>query len=366
MLQLSRKSLGRNKQAGAIVGLDIEAESIAAAEVRANGSVELSAAAVAPLAPGTFRDGEVVDAESLATALKTLFAENMLSKRVRLGIGNHRVVVRTLRLPAIEDPKEMDAAVRFQAQDQIPMPLEEAAFEHQVVGGVPATEDSSAQVDVMVVAARRDTISAFLEPVRRAGLEPAGIDLSAFGMIRALAGVAAEPIEGPQPPSGQEAILYCNLGDVINLAVARDRGCLFTRVATTGLETITGRLIADRGLTPEHATQWLIHVGLEAPVEEIEGDPETVAEVRRLLEGGVFGLVDELRLSRDYYAAQEGALAVGRIVLCGAGSAIPGLADQIQAGLGLPLSVASPPALSGFDGSTAARLTLPYGLALES
>ena len=362
MLQLSRK-----KQAGGIVGLDIEADSIAAAEVVSNGSVQVKAAAVAPLDPGTFRDGEVIDAESLATALKSFFAEHKLSKRVRLGIGNQRVVVRTLRLPAIADPKEMDAAVRFQAQEQIPMPLEEAAFEHQVVAGVAATEESAAQVDVMVVAARRDTISSFLEPVRRAGLEPAGIDLSAFGMIRALAGVAAEPTDAaPASDSDQEAVLYCNLGDVMNLAVARDRGCLFTRVSTMGLETISGRLIADRGLTPEHAAMWLIHVGLEASVEEIEGDPETVAEVRRLLEGGVFGLVDELRLSRDYYAAQEGALPVGRIVLCGPGSAIPGLAAQIQAGLELPVSSARPHALSGFDGSTAARLTLPYGLALES
>ena len=360
MLQLSRK-----KEAGGIVGLDIEADSIAAAEVVSNGSVKVKAAAVAPLDPGTFRDGEVIDGESLAKALKSLFTEHKLSKRVRVGIGNQRVVVRTLRLPAIEDQKEMDAAVRFQAQEQIPMPLEEAAFEHQVVGGVAATEESSAQVDVMVVAARRDTISSFLEPVRRAGLEPAGIDLSAFGMIRALAGVAAEPTDAATAPD-QEAVLYCNLGDVMNLAVARDRGCLFTRVSTMGLETISGRLVADRGLTPEHASMWLIHVGLEAPVEEIEGDPETVAEVRRLLEGGVFGLVDELRLSRDHYAAQEGAVPVGRIVLCGPGSAIPGLAAQIQAGLGLPVSSVRPPALSGFDGSTAARLTLPYGLALES
>ena len=57
---------------------------------------------------------------------------------MRLGVGNQRVVVRTLRLPAIEDPKELEAAVRFQAQEQMPMPLEHAVLEYQVVGGVPA------------------------------------------------------------------------------------------------------------------------------------------------------------------------------------------------------------------------------------
>lgn len=374
------------KRADGIVGVDIEAGSVAAAELRLNGSAELVAAAVEPLSPGAFQEGEVTDPGSVAEALKSLFAQHKLSKRVRLGVGNQRVVVRTVRLPAIEDPKEMDAAVRFQAQEQIPMPLDHAVLEHQVVGGVPAEEGSTPQVDVIVVAARRDMVSALIEPVRSAGLEPVGVDLSAFGMIRALAGVgageagdapdaaeqdAAEDAEQPQPqpqPSPaplDSAVLYCNVGDVMNLAVARGRSCLFTRVSTAGLAGIAGRLGAERGLNPEHATQWLSHVGLDGAVEEVEGDPDTVAAARRALEQGVTGLVDELRLSLDYYGAQESAVPVSRIVLCGPGSAVPGLGDRMQGGLGLPTSVSRPPALGGYEDGVAARLTLPYGIALE-
>ena len=222
----------------------------------------------------------MVDADSVAAALKALFAEHKLSKQVRLGVGNQRVVVRTLRLPAIEDPKELDAAVRFQAQEQIPMPLDQAVLEHQVVGGVPAEEGAKPQIDVVVVAARRDMVASFMEPVRRAGLEPVGVDLSAFGMIRALAGVGAMvaiaiaegsgELETP-PAQPTEAVLYCNIGDVTNLAVARGRACLFTRVSPAGLEGIAGRLASDLGLTPEHAAQWLTHVGLEQPVEADRG-----------------------------------------------------------------------------------------------
>jgi Tfp pilus assembly PilM family ATPase len=90
-----------------------------------------------------------------------------------------------------------------------------------------------------------------------------------------------------------------------------------------------------------------------------------VMEVRRVLEDGVAALLDELRLSLDYYGAQEAALPVERIVLCGPGSAIPGLATRMEAGLGLPIGVSRPAALDGFDEISAARLTLPYGLALE-
>jgi type IV pilus assembly protein PilM len=358
-------SLTRQKKTGSLVGLDIEAGSIAATEVVANGSARIAGSAIVPLDSGAFHEGEVLDPDRLAAALKSLFAEHKLAKRVRLGIGNQRVVVRTVRLPAIEDPKEMEAAVRFQAQEQVPMPLDQAVLEHQVVGGVPAEEGGAPQVDVVVVAARRDMVASFLEPIRRAGLEPVGVDLSAFGMIRALAGADETDVAEGAATSATGAVLYCSLGDVTNLAVARGRACLFTRVSYAGLESIAARLTSTRGVAPEHTAQWLSFVGLESPVEEIEGDPETVAEARHALEEGVTSLIDELRLSLDYYGAQEAALPVQQIVLCGPGSAIAGLAARMEAGLGIPITVSHPAALGSFDEISAARLTVPYGLALE-
>jgi type IV pilus assembly protein PilM len=357
--------ISKSKKTLGVVGLDIEAGSVAATELQVNGAAAVKAAAVAPLPPGAFGEGEVADPEALAAGLKSLFSANKLSKRVRLGVGNQRIVVRTLRLPAIEDPKELDAAVRFQAQEQMPMPLDQAVLEHHVVGGVSAEEGMAPQIDVVVVAARRDMVASFLGPLRRAGLEPVGIDVAAFGMIRALAGAGAPaPVQGEMPQP--EAVLFCNVGDVANLAVARGRACLFTRVSDAGLEAWAGRLAGIRGLTYEHATQWLSHVGLEHPLESIEGDPETVAEARRVLEGGVVELVDDLRLSLDYYSAQEAAVPVQRIVLSGAGSVIAGFAARVEAGLGLPVLSFRPPALAGFDDLSAARLTLPFGLALEN
>lgn len=359
MLNLTRK-----KKGGGAVGLDIEAGSVAAAEVKGqNGSTVVSASGVVPLAPGAFREGEVADPDSVAEALKELFSANRLSKQVRLGVANQRVVVRTMRLPAIEDPKEMAAAVRFQAEEQIPMPLDQAVLEHQVVGGVPAEEGQQPKVDVVVVAARRDMVASFVDPVRRAGLEPVGVDLSAFGMIRAL---ATAPVVGEDGAPVTETVLYCNVGDVLNLAVARGRSCLFTRVANAGMEAIASRLATERGLSTEHAIQWLAHVGLEAPVEAVEGDPETVAAARRVLEEGAGSMVGDLRLSLDYYGAQESAIPVERIVLCGPGASLAGLPANMEAGLGLPISVATPSQLTSLAGDAAARLTLPFGLALSS
>jgi type IV pilus assembly protein PilM len=365
--ELSLPNFGRKKTSGgAVTGLEIEAGSVAAVEARLEDGVpRVVHAGVQPLAPEAFRDGEVAEPEAVTAALRALFDANGLSRKVRLGVANQRLVARTLRLPAIENPDELDAAVRFSAQEQIAMPLEEAVIEHRVVGGVPASADGPAQIDVMVVAARRDMIRASLAPLLAADLEPVGVDLSAFGMIRILAdGVADAPTGGGIPPARQ-AIVYCNLGDATNLAVARGRSCLFTRLSPVGLEDITGGLASSTGLSHEHAAMWLNHVGLGRPVEEIEGDPATVARTRSALEHGAASLVDEIRLSLDFYGGQETAAPVERIVLGGPGSIIPGLAEAMESLVGLPLAVTSPAVLSGYDAATAARLALPLGLALD-
>ena len=367
-----------------VVGLDIEAGSVAATEVCANGSVEVVGHGVLPLPSGVFREGEVADPEALGAALKELFAENKLSRSVRLGLANQRVAVRSMRLPAIDDPAELETAIRFQAQDHIPMPLDQSVLDWQVVGHTQA-DSGERYVDVVAVAARRDMLHQVMQALNAGGLRPIGIDHAAFGMIRALAREegsavgAGQFVSAPSPdpvvPTPDAAVagpgvivparLYCNLGDVTNLAVARGSSCLFTRIAAFGVEGIAQRLAERRELTLEHARQWLTHVGLERPVEEIDGDPENVAAARECLTEGATRLADELRLSLDYYGAQEGAVAVDRIVASGPGATIPGLVEQMQQGLGNPFAIARPTALAHLDDLAAARLTLSYGLALE-
>ena len=86
---------------------------------------------------------------------------------------------------------------------------------------------------------------------------------------------------------------------------------------------------------------------------------------REVLEEGVTKLVEELRMSMDFYGAQDGVTPVDRVSICGPGSTIPGLPERVQAGLGLGIACDLPAALSHLDQEDAARLTVSYGLALE-
>jgi type IV pilus assembly protein PilM len=352
--------LTTSKKPQSIVGLDIETGSIAATEVKNNGSRAVSRTAIAPLEPGVVNEGEVLDSEALSRALRALFGQHKLGKEVRLGIANQRVVVRMMQLPLIEDEKEIDTAVRFRAQDQIPMPLDQAVLDHRVVSRGTGPEGDK-QMEVIAVAARRDMVVSLLGALRKAGLRPLGIDLSAFGMIRALDVAPPPPAEGEEGQV-QTTTLFCSLGDITNLAVARGGQCLFTRVAPFGMESIAQR-VAERGeLSMEDARDSLLDVGLEESIDSFDGDDARAT--REALEEGASKLVDELRLSLDFYSAQEGASPIEHVVLCGPGTSVPGLSEHIQVGLGLGIEVMTPVALRGLDGEDAARLTVSYGLAI--
>ena len=206
-----------------------------------NGGSRSCVATASALPPEAFHDGEVARPRARSPRRCARSSPtHKLSKRVRLGIANQRVVVRTLRLPAIDDPEELDAAVRFQAQEQIPMPLDQAVLDHRVVGGVPAAEGAPPQIDVMrrrrpprhdrrlaETAARRRPRTGRRRPLRLRH-DPGARRPRRRGRRRSRRGAPADP-----PP---RHVLYCNVGDVTNLAVARGRSCLFTRVSPVGLE----------------------------------------------------------------------------------------------------------------------------------
>jgi type IV pilus assembly protein PilM len=347
--------LKRNRnQKQSTVGLDLDPSHIAAAEVSVNGSITLTRGAVVNLRPGILRDGEVTDAPALTEALKAFFAENGFPNRVRLGVANQRIVVRTLDLPPLEDPKALAAAVRAEAPDHIPMPMDEAILDFQPLGLVETA--GGPRMRVVIVAVRREMIDRLVGATRDAGLKLEGIDLAAFAMVRALA-----------PPDAQGAVLYINLAGLTNVAVANRTGCLFTRAAAGGLDSLVTTLAERRGLTLEHARQWISHVALAAPIADLEGDPELLAAARAVLEEGVHQLADTVRNSLNFYRTQENAENVERALLTGPAVSIAGFAERLSEQLKLPVE----PVLVGVDGIDglgeldAGRLTVAAGLAVE-
>jgi type IV pilus assembly protein PilM len=316
-------SLRRNSDAGT-VGLDIDGRFLAAAQMR-NG--KLTSVASHELATGILADGEVADRAALTAALKEFVAANKLPRRVQLGVSNQQIVVRVLDMPRIDDHGERDAALRFQAAEAIAMPLDEAVLDHQIAG-YSDNGDGAQRMQVVVVAARRSMIDEYLAAVKDAGLKVEGIDLDAFALVRMLAddGDAFASPTGEQIADAslvpQFARVFCHLGGVSNLAIARGSSCFFSRALSTPFDA----------------------------------------------DGAGARLADEIRMSIDYYMAQPAALAVGDVVISGEGARDDDLVAAIGGQLAIPVTASRP--LGALDSSALAadddphRYTVAAGLAL--
>ncbi|PTL54760.1 type IV pilus assembly protein PilM [Paraconexibacter algicola] len=343
------------KKPATIVGLELEPSGVTAVAVTGSGRLEIKHAATAPLDPGVIRDGEVAEVDALADALRRLWQdEKGLDKRVRVGIANQKIVVRIIELPVIEDPKELAQAVRFQAQDQIPMPLDSAVLDFQTLGIVDT--DQGRRQRIVLVAARRDMIDRVLAATRAAGLRPEGIDLSAFGMVRALQPTALAAGAGPD-----DVVLYVSIGGLTNIAVAQGRTCTFTRVVGAGLEQLAVELAERRRLTLDQARAWFTQVGLEQPLELLDGDPEIVAETRALLDEGTRRIAGEVRNSVDFHHMQGSSGPVTHCVLTGPAADVPGFVAAFAVELGLPVH---PGAVAGAPLGLDARMAVAAGLAI--
>ena len=342
------------KHAKNLVGVDIDPSGITAARVRVNGEITVEAAGFAPLEPGVVRDGEVVDVEALSEALRTLFKDNKgLGKRVRVGLANQKIVVRPMALPYIDDANELDAALRFTAQDQLPMPIDQAVLDYKTLEVVPGADGNGRTQRLLVVAARRDMVKRVVAAVSGAGLRAEGIDLSAFAMIRALY----------RPETADEHVLYMAVGGLTNLAVAHGTTCVFTRPSGGGVEAIAIELAETCQLTLDHARGWLEHVGLQDAIEDVEGDAAIVSTARRMLLDGTRRIAADVRNSLDFYMGQGGDGMVSRAILTGPAVTIAGFNVALSSELGLPVVNGSTHGAP--DGVPAGRLAVAAGLATE-
>lgn len=333
---MPKLSLRTPRSRSTLTGLDIEAGAVSAAEVTVAGGLTIARAGSVALEPGVVRDGEVVDAEALADALRSLFSEHGLDRRVRIGVANQRIVVRPLMLPVLLDPKELDAAVRFQAAAELPMPLDQAVLDH-ITLGVTETPDGP-RMRVLVVAARRDTVERLLDVARAAGLRPEGVDLAGFAMIRAL-GLG----------TGDAPILHLAVGGVVNLAVARGGECLFTRVLPGGLESMAIELAERTALAVSDARAML--AGPAA---------DRTPECAIVVDEAIRRLAAEVRTSLDFHLEHDEA--VERVALTGPALAMPGFAEALAERLALPVDAVDVPAPAG---AAPGRFAVAAGLAVE-
>ena len=317
------------------VGLKIGASSLAAACVELNGSAKLLQIAREPIPRGIVLGGEVKDVDALAEALKFFFKRHKLPKRnVRVGIANNRIGVRTIELSGIDDAKQIANAVRFRAQEALPIPVDQAVLDFQVLS--ESVEDGQAKKRVLLVVAYRELIDSYSEACRQAGVRLAGIDLEAFALLRALM--------PPASPTGERsALVAVSTGsERSTLAVSDGISCEFARVIEWGGMSLTIALARALDIDVEAAEVMKSHISLapDAPAGELS--PEQAARAREALTVSLQAFSRELVSSLQFYQSQPDSLGIREVVVAGGTARLGGLAQVLNGLVGVNVRVGDP------------------------
>lgn len=304
------------------VGLDIGSTNVRAAELSLSGTPSVDRIAQVPLPPGAVDNGEVRNPEETSEAIRELWRRGgFKSKQVALGVGNQRVVVREVTVPALPE-KELRQSLPFQVQELIPIPIEDAVMDFDVLEEVE--QEDRKMLRLMVVAAQREMIDQHLAAVLAARLEPVSVDLAPFALVRSVGeyeGLGLEEAEG-----GGEALVDVG-GDVTNICV-HERGVpRFVRILPSGGNDVTSAVAGALGISTEQAEALKRGIPLE------QGPPPE--EARRTVEQRAAALVDEIRSSLDFYRAQTPGAQVGRILVTGGGSKMPGFIELLGQRVGV-------------------------------
>jgi len=288
-----------------VVGLDIGTSGVRAAQlVLRRGSTTLERFGQVALPPGAVADGEVVDTELVAAAIRQLWAQaRFRSKRVVLGVANQRVVVRQVDLPW-QPVEDLRASLAPQVQDHIPMPVDQAILDFHPLEEVTG-DDGKRMLRVLLVAAARDMVGQALEAVDKAGLTPSMVDLTSFAVLRAQLRAGGT--------FGVEGETLVDIGaSVTNIVVHQGGVPRFVRILLMGGSDITDAVAERLGVDAERA-EALKQAAALAPAPA-QGGREPAD---RAIESTGAALVEEVRSSLDYYLAQPSAARLGRIVLSG-------------------------------------------------
>jgi type IV pilus assembly protein PilM len=320
-----------------LVGLKIGASQLAAATVSNNGHAEVLQLARGPLDAGIVSNGELREPELLAEALKEFFKQHKLPKRgVRLGIATNRIGVRTLEISGIQDAKQLANAIKFRAQEALPIPIDEAVLDYQVLSET-TNEEGEVSRRILLVLAYRDLIDRYVDACKKAGIQLVGIDLEAFALLRA---IAAPRDEGTP---AQAALVGVTVGhDRTTFAVSDGRTCEFTRVLDWGGHSLNVALARVLDMAPsevDHFKRALSLTGNEVP----EGlTSEQAVKARDALNRQVQSFARELVSSLQFYQNQPGSLGIGEIVLTGGTAHLAGFVDELARLIGVRVRVGDP------------------------
>jgi type IV pilus assembly protein PilM len=324
---------GRSSQ---FIGMDVDRGALKAVQLsKSGGNYILRHVGYHRLPPGAIVEGEVADPDVLAAEIKEFWSSHSFKgKSVVLGVANQRVIVRLLNFPRMEE-EDLKSAIGFEAQDHIPMPMDEAVLDYVVLG----PQDEGSDLDrILVVAAHKGMIEGYTSAVRAGGLRLAGIDVKALALTRSTL---------PDAFFDEGATLLLDVGaELSNLVIVQGGSPTLTRFIPMGLDDLVRAVSEAADLPEDEAEKQALdprarlgydpgEAGGDENTGEEDFDPALTYDVRRGLEEAVQTLAEDVQRSIEYHHSQPDSKEVSEVLVSGEGALVAGFDGYLGELLGI-------------------------------
>jgi type IV pilus assembly protein PilM len=308
------------------VGLDIGSSSVKLVHLKERkGGFALQSFGSAPLPPEAIVDGALMNSAAIVQAVQELVAaQKVKSKEVAIGVRGHSVIIKKISLPRMTQ-EELDESIQWEAEQYIPFDVKDVNIDTQIL---TREGDAAGQMDVLLVAAKKDMINDYTSVCTEAGLTAIVVDVDAFAVQNAFEA-------NYDSPAGQPVVLI-NVGAAVsNINIVQDGNATFTRDITMGGNAFTEEIQKQLNISYD-----------EAEALKVGGQGETDAvvpqEVERVIQGVADQMAGEIQRSLDFYAATAADSRVAKVYLSGGTARIPALFKVIEQRAGMPVEILNP------------------------
>lgn len=340
-----------------MVGLDISSSAVKLVELSRTGEgYKVEAYRVLPLPANTVVEKNIADLDALSETIESVVKRSGSKlKDTIAAVSGSSVITKEIELPAGLTELQMEMQIEVEADQYIPYPMEEVAFDFDVIGPV---ENNPELVKVLLAACRQENVEHRRQALEMAGLQPKIIDVEGFAVERAY-----KLMEGQLDQVGDQVVAIADIGaTMFTFTVLVDGKTIYSREQLFGGKQLTEEIQRRYGLSWEEAGEAKRKGGLP---EDYESE---------VLEPFKESLIQHITRSLQFFYSSSHFNYVDQLFLAGGVSALEGLVDEVEQAIGLPTAVANPLANMQLSKSInasaiandAPALLLAVGLAMRS
>jgi type IV pilus assembly protein PilM len=314
-----------------IVGLDIGSHSIKVMELKEGkgGAWKLVKFGLHKLPAEAIVDGAIMNSAAVVEGIRDLMARHKIKAReVSTSVSGHSVIIKKITLPVMSED-ELAASIQWEAEQYIPFSVNDVNLDTQIM----QRGEDTGQMDVLLVAAKKDVIQEYTAVVAEAGLKPLIVDVSSFAIENAY------DMNDDGEPS--EVIALVNVGaSLSNINILHNGVTAFTRDINMGGNQFTEEIQKQLNVSYEEAEA--LKLGGNITTSHSTTEAVVPQEVGSILRSSSEAMAVEIQRSIDFYLATAAGLTLGKVVLSGGTAKVAALKDALETTLNTKVEISDP------------------------